>query len=242
VNTAQPPAEVREVADHLVESLGDDLGAILWQGSFARGEAKPDSDHDLIIVLKQIDDDALLRLRNVFQGRENWSTFVQSEEELRLFPADGRFQFHFGLQLLHGDFEPPPWTRENIIADLRALARNIRFECRYRLLHAEPEFSEMDEHYRGFLRARNARMLYYAAKLAVLALKSRAVLQGGAYPATHRELRAALAEAEDIAVLDLIENWPQPRETHPDITSVALQLDAFARRLVTQLPVGEMHA
>ena len=45
------PLEVREVVEALVASLGDDLSAIYWQGSEAHAEAKPDSDHDLIIVM-----------------------------------------------------------------------------------------------------------------------------------------------------------------------------------------------
>src|SRR3990172_3223183 len=82
------PAEVREVADALIAALGEDLRALLWHGSWARGEAKPDSDHDLIIILRRADDSVLMRLREVFKGRRNWSTFVQTEEELRQYPTD----------------------------------------------------------------------------------------------------------------------------------------------------------
>ena len=116
MKTQQLPTEVREVADALIAALGEDLRALLWHGSFARGEPTPDSDHDLIIILKRINDDLLLRMQEVFRGRLNWSTFVQSEAELNQFPADGRFQFHFGFQKLYGDFDPPPWTRDNILA------------------------------------------------------------------------------------------------------------------------------
>jgi predicted nucleotidyltransferase len=231
------PAEVREVADELVGALGDELRALLWHGSFARGEAKPDSDHDLIIVLKRIDDDLLLRLRDVFRGRANWSTFVQSEEEVRQFPPDGRVQFHFGLVPLYGDFELPPWTRENILADLRSLARNIRFEGRYRLLHRGPEFAEEDQNYRRFVRAHSLRMLRDAVKLAVLALKAREVLHGRSYPVTRAEIRARLTDPDELAVLDIVERWSDLRPKYEaDITPLALQLDAFARRLVAQLP------
>src|SRR2546422_3422887 len=109
--TIDLPAEVREVRDALVSSLGDDLSALLWHGSEARGEAKPDSDHDLIIILKRMDSDTLRRMQQVFRGRENWSSFVQTEEELRQYPPSGRLQFHFGLVPVYGDFKPPPWTR-----------------------------------------------------------------------------------------------------------------------------------
>src|SRR2546427_3764396 len=64
--TIDLPAEVRVVRDALVSSLGDDLSALLWHGSEARGEAKPDSDHDLIIILKRMDSDTLRRMQQSF--------------------------------------------------------------------------------------------------------------------------------------------------------------------------------
>ena len=233
MKTQQLPTEVREVADALIAALGEDLRALLWHGSFARGEAGPESDHDLIIILKRIDDLLLLRMQEVFRGRPNWSTFVQSEAELNQFPADGRFQFHFGFQNLYGDFEPPPWTRENILAELRALSRGIRFECRYRILHKSAGEVADDAATRRFERHRDLRMLHYAAKWAVLAMKARELLTSGTYPETRAELRARLKHADDAAVVDLVERWGEREpEFRTDITPLALRLDAFARRLV----------
>ncbi|MDO8614829.1 MAG: nucleotidyltransferase domain-containing protein [Dehalococcoidia bacterium] len=229
------PAEVREVVERLIATLGDDLSAILWHGSYARGEAKPDSDHDLIIILKRIDDGVLLRAREVFSGRENWSTFVQSEEELRQYPADGRLQFHFGIQPLYGDIDPPPFTREQVVNDLRVLARDIRFECRYRLLHKEPGYG-LDPHYRNFLRSRNARMLGYAAKWAVLAMKARELLEGRPYPNTRVELRSRLSAADELAIVDIVDRWSELKPKYEeDPTPLALMLDAFARSLAAWL-------
>jgi predicted nucleotidyltransferase len=76
------PDEVADVLDRLIASLADDLRAVYWHGSSARGEAKPWSDHDMIIVLR---------------GRKDWSTFVRTEDELRQYPSEGRPQWHFGL-------------------------------------------------------------------------------------------------------------------------------------------------
>ena len=227
------PAEVHDVAEELIASAGDDLAAIYWHGSYARGEAKPDSDHDLIIVLKRADDDVLLRMAEIFREREEWSTFVQTEEELRQYPRDGRLQFHFGLVPLYGGIEPPAFTREDIANDIRVLARDIRFECRYRLLHSEPAYSSLPLE---FQRARNARMLRYAAKLAVLALKARELLSGREYPATQEELRARLTDADELAALDVLENWAERRaEYEADRRPLALLLDRVARGLVREL-------
>jgi hypothetical protein len=237
VKTQQLPAEVREVADAIISTLGEDLRALLWHGSFARGEPGPESDHDLIIILKRIDDGVLLRMQDVFRGRQNWSTFVQSEAELRQFPDAGRLQFHFGLVPLYGDFEPPPWTRENVLADLRRLASDISFQCRYRLLHKQPANTPAEGQFAAFQGYRNARMLWYAAKMAVLALKARQLLSGRGYPATRADLRARLSDPDELAVLEIVERWPELRPRYEEeIGPLALQLDAFARRLVESLP------
>lgn len=236
MKTVQLPAEVREVADRLVAALGDDLGALLWHGSYARGEAKADSDHDLIVVLKRIDEGVLLRMRKVFQGRANWSTLVLTEQELRQYPATGRLQFHFGVVPLHGSFQPPAFDRESVLADLRALARDIRFECRYRLLHKEQARAPADEGMAAFQQGRNWRMLGYAAKWAVLALKARELLAGRPYPLTRDELRARLSDPDEIAIVDLVEGWPPPGGPYPrELADVALRLDRFARGLVAWL-------
>lgn len=228
------PDEVREVVDRLIATVGDDLAAVYWHGSYARGEAKPDSDHDLIIVLKRADDDVLLRMAEIFRERQEWSTFVQTEEELRQYPRDGRLQFHFGLVPLYGGIEPPPFSREDVANEIRVLARDIRFECRYRLLHAEPVYSDMGEKFEG---ARNARMLRYAAKLTVMALKARELLAGRPYPATREELRARLSDADEISVLDVLERSSDLRAGYEeDRRPLALLLDRVARKLVSELP------
>ncbi|HSP55991.1 MAG TPA: nucleotidyltransferase domain-containing protein [Dehalococcoidia bacterium] len=228
------PNEVREVVDALIAALGNDLAAIYWHGSYARGEAKPDSDHDLIIVLKRADDDVLGRMADIFREREEWSTYVQTEDELRQYPRDGRLQFHFGVVPLYGGIEPPAFTREDIANDIRVLARDIRFECRYRLLHSEPAYSSLPLE---FQRARNARMLRYAAKLTVLALKARELLAGREYPATQTELRSRLSDADEMAVLEVLERWAEVRAGYEaDRRPLALLLDRVARKLVSELP------
>jgi len=230
------PPEVREVVEALVASLGDDLTAVYWHGSEARAEAKPDSDHDLIIVMRRLDDDLLLRIQGVFLGRENWSSFVQTEEELRQYPLTGRLQFHFGLVPLYGQIEAPPLRHESLSDDLRQLALEIRFECRYRLFHRELDYADLDAHYRGFLRSRNARMLRYAAKLAVLALKARELLRGSSYPVTRGQLRKRLTDEDELAIVDIIDLWEELRpKFEEDTTPLALQLDSFARKLIHEL-------
>lgn len=230
------PAEVREVAEALIAALGRDLRALLWHGSWSRGEPGPASDHDMIVVLRQMDDDVARRLRDVFRGRANWSSFTQTEAELRQFPADGRLQFHYGLMPLYGGFDPPPFTPEQVVNDLRVFARDIRFECRYRLLHKEPVNAQIDQQLAGFMKARNVTMLGYAAKWAVLAMKARELLEGRDYPVTRKALRERICDDRELQILDIADGWADARTRyHDDPAPLALLLDGFARDLVTWL-------
>ncbi|NJE54991.1 nucleotidyltransferase family protein [Thermococcus sp. 21S9] len=44
---------LREVKEKLIEILGDDLVDVILFGSYARGEAKEDSDVDVIVMVKR---------------------------------------------------------------------------------------------------------------------------------------------------------------------------------------------
>lgn len=230
------PPEVQEVLDQLITSLGDELRAVFWHGSWARGEAKPWSDHDMMIVMKRLDDDLLLRLKAIFSGRKDWSTYVRTEAELRQHPSEGRPQFHFGLVPLYGDFEPPPLTREHIIDELRILALNISFEARYRLYHREPLYEMIDQHWANFLTQRTARMLRYSAKLAILAMKARELLADHEYPVSSADLRTRISDPHELWIIDTVEHWNEAVvEFEADPDPLALRLDAFARNLVAWL-------
>ncbi|WP_456421086.1 nucleotidyltransferase family protein [Thermococcus sp.] len=47
---------LREVKEKLAEILGDDLVEVILFGSYARGEAREDSDVDVLVVVKKLPD------------------------------------------------------------------------------------------------------------------------------------------------------------------------------------------
>jgi predicted nucleotidyltransferase len=235
--TPEVPGEVRAVADDLIATLGDDLTALLWHGSWARGEQTAESDHDMIVILKRIADDTWHRMQGVFEERPGWSVYVKTEEELRQYPATGRIQFHHGFVRLFGQFEAPPLTRNDLVEDMRRQAVDIAHEARYRLIHDGPNtLVGMDPALAEARKARLARILYYQAKLAVLAMKARELYRGSAYPATRAELRSRLSDPTELAVIDAIDGWARVKPAYEeDFRPLARLIDAFARGLVHEL-------
>ncbi|HEY8767672.1 MAG TPA: hypothetical protein VIP09_10520 [Dehalococcoidia bacterium] len=221
------PEEQRAVAG----ALSADLTALAWQGSWARGEANAESDHDLFLVMRRLDEELIGKITEAFAGREHWSAYIKTEEELRQYPAHGRLQFWHGMSLLHGDFEQPPVARENILADLRYFAVEIGHEARYRLVHDRgSERASADS-------ARHGRILYYRAKMALLAMKSRELLDGREYPLTRAELRERTTDPDELAIIDVVERWPEVKGDYErDFTPLGLLLDRFVRKLVSELP------
>ena len=53
------------LAEELQRQLGPDLGLLILYGSYARGEAQPDSDVDLFVVLRQASEAVYERVREV---------------------------------------------------------------------------------------------------------------------------------------------------------------------------------
>lgn len=225
------PEEERAVAGALITALSADLTALAWQGSWARGEANAESDHDLFLVMTRIDEELIGKITEAFAGREHWSAYIKTKEELQQYPAHGRLQFWHGMSLLHGDFQQPPVARENILADLRYFAVEIGHEARYRLVHDRGlERASADS-------ARHGRILYYRAKMALLAMKSRELLDGREYPLTRAELRERTTDPDELAIIDVVERWPEVKGDYErDFAPLGLLLDRVVRKLVSELP------
>lgn len=225
------PDEERTVAKALISALGDELTALAWQGSWARGEGNAESDHDLFIVMRRLDEDLIGKITQIFAGREHWSVYLRTEEELRQYPAHGRQQFWHGMTLLHGDFEQPPVGRESLIADLRYFAVEVGHDARYRLIHDRgPERASTDS-------GRHGRILYYRAKMALLAMKSRELLHDRSYPVTRDALRARTSDPDELAIIELVDRWPEVKpEYERDFAPLGLLLDRFVRKLVAEIP------
>ncbi len=180
--------------------------------------------------MRRLDSDVLGRIGDVMAGRDGWSLFIKTEAELRQYPAHGRVQFRYGMTLVHGDFEQPPFEREHVLADIRALAIEIQHQSRMRLSERRGAVNE-------FLSERHASLMYYWTKMAVLTMKTRELLRGEDYPETRAELRTRTLDEDELAIIDVVERWAEVKADYSrDLTPLAELLDRFVRRLVSELP------
>jgi len=217
------PRDVREAVDELASRFGDNLRAVLWHGSLARGEAQPGSDVDLILLFRRVDDDVLLGLRGTFleAARTGWSTNVLSDAEFHQLPASRRLYFGHGFRVLHGEFEPLRLSKSDVLAYLRERAREVQYQCRDRLINKQ----------------RALPTVHRMAKYAVFLMKARHLFEHDHYPLTRAELLTLVDNREERQIVEWVEGWEDVRlQFERDPIPLILSLDAFARRLIESLP------
>ena len=113
----------RNAADKLSAKFGDRLVFVGIQGSRARGEARDNSDIDLVVQLDHVCADDLAQYRSIIQTmphNELACGFVGSEQVLASWPRHELFQFYHDTHALYGEL---PNIGEFTAADAREAAR-----------------------------------------------------------------------------------------------------------------------
>jgi len=73
--------------------------------------------------------------------------------------------------------------------------------------------------------------------MALLAMKSRELLEGRQYPVTRAELRKRTTDPDELAIIDLVKRWPEVKADYErDFAPLGLLLDRFVRKLASELP------
>ena len=126
----------------LEKEFGQRIRFIGLQGSQARGEAKEESDIDVVLILDSFDYDDLMRYRKLLDQmpeREKICGFVSGEAELRQWDRADLFQFYHDTIPLQGDLL---WmediiTRKDIQRAAHMGACNLYHGCVHHSLHGQ---------------------------------------------------------------------------------------------------------
>lgn len=128
----------------LKETFGERIWFVGLQGSYGRGEATPNSDLDLVVILDQMTSEDLRTyslLLDTLPERELLCGFIAGKEEIANWDAADFFQFYFDTKPICGSMEE---LKKNI--DEQAVKRaihmgvcNIYHGCAHNMVHGKDE-------------------------------------------------------------------------------------------------------
>lgn len=165
--------------------FGDRLCFLGLQGSYARGEAQPDSDVDVVCILDELRLEDLAAYRELLQtlpGRQRACGFVAGAAEVAAWPPTDLFTFYHDTQPLLGRLEPllPPIPRAAVEQALHEGAANLYHALCHSYVFGEHSGDSLAQRY----------------KEAFFLLQAQAYLREGVYYATKRALSPCLIGPE----------------------------------------------
>ena len=184
------------LAQKLREEFGPRLLFMGCQGSYARGEATPESDVDIVAILDEADAAALERYRSVVGGMPQSGLacgFICGERELRCWPKYDLLSLALDTKPVYGSLEKylPEFTDSDRREALRIGAANLYHAACHTYLYGDL-----------------AGALPGLLKSAFFCLRLWALVRDGGYRATRAELAGALSGRER-RILDMLAG-PRP--------------------------------
>lgn len=184
------------LAQKLREEFGPRLLFMGYQGSYARGEATPESDVDIVAILDEADAAALERYRSVVGGMPQSGLacgFICGERELRCWPKYDLLSLVLDTKPVYGSLEKylPEFTDSDRREALRIGAANLYHAACHTYLYGDL-----------------AGALPGLLKSAFFCLRLWALVREGIYCATRAELAQALTGRER-RILDMLAG-PRP--------------------------------
>ena len=187
----------------LKKTYGDNLVFVIHHGSWATGEAKPESDVDTLVMLKKIAQGELDKLREVLNRKkyQKLTVLLFSRLDMDNFIPFSRHQFHYGAKVLYGRCPLPQPTREEMILEIKKIADEVGFWSKFLYTHLH-------------LAENVARKMYWRFKEAVIALKVYVQWKTGEFPLTKTRLKELLTDPKDREIVTIIEDWEKNREKY----------------------------
>ena len=185
------------------KTYGKNLVFIIHHGSWATGEAKPNSDVDTLVMLEKISRKELDALRAVLNQERyrKMTVLLFSRLDIDNFIPFSRHQFHYGAKLLYGECPLPQPTREEMIIEIKKIADEVGFWSKFLYTHLH-------------LAENVARKMYWRFKEAIIGLKVYVQWKTGEFPLTKTRLKELLIDPKDKEIVTIIEGWDKNRQKY----------------------------
>jgi len=219
-----------EFVRRLREAFGERLRFVGHHGSWARGEAAPESDIDTMVILDRIEPPDLVGFRAVIEsmpdGGKAASGLLNSVPEMLALPRSGLMQYFWGCKVLHGSMEgivERP-TERDLLEDVRAKASTHLLNARHYLLFPH-DLSQ---------KVHNLRIPF---KECFYALQEWVLVRTGEFVPRTEDLLGLLEDGVDREVVEVVRDWrksEQDRSARPAYY-IGL-LEKWCRSMLSRLP------
>jgi len=193
---------LRKFKNRAIAALGENLVCLLHHGSRAKGEAHPESDYDVIVIVKEIDESVLKAMQKLFERNPHFSSYVLSVRDLETMPKAHLLEFVYAKPL-YGKFKVEPPTSEDVRQYLSFSRREELSMIRHFLLHPHPP-------------ERKAKYIYYGLKFVYVYLSFLVFIESAKLPPTRKETKAYFKQKRSsplgVRLLQILDNWKVHRD------------------------------
>jgi predicted nucleotidyltransferase len=199
---------LKKFVNVMKKTYGKNLVFIVHHGSWATGEASPDSDVDNLVMLEIITKNELAKLRDILNENEfeKFTVLLFSRLDMENFIPFSRQQFHYGARVLYGECPLSEPTREEMLIEMKKIADEVGFWSKFLYTHQK--------------QAENiVRKMYWRFKEAIIGLKVYIHWKSGEFPVTRKRLKESLKDPRDKEIVTIIEDWEKNEdkyEKNPD--------------------------
>jgi predicted nucleotidyltransferase len=200
LNQSQVDVWLTEFVTKLREAFGERLVWVGHHGSWARGEPRPESDIDCMVVLDNVEDTDLKTFRGIIhsmpEANRLASGSIMSISELKMTPRLYMLQCFYGLKVLYGSIEgvvEPPGP-DDLVEDVKFKADENLHAARHYLLYPH-DLAEV------------VHKLKYNFKRCFYALQSWVLLTEGRFTDTKAEIIEMLDDNVDKEVIRVARDW-----------------------------------
>jgi predicted nucleotidyltransferase len=193
---------LKSLKEDVLEALQGNLVCLLHHGSRAKGEARPGSDYDSVIIARKVSKKVIRSLQAVFDRYPQFSLYLLSVDELKTMPRGHCLEFLYAKPLF-GTLDLKLPTKEETVDYIVYRSRDTLDTIRHMLIFPHP----LD---------RKIKLVFYSLKDAYICLSYLAFSEKGKLPLTRKHtidyLKQQRKQSLGIRLLEILDSWDSHRE------------------------------
>lgn len=139
--------------EKIQRAFGGDLLFIGLQGSYNRGEATPDSDIDLVVILDNLTFENLKLYRSIIENmpqKDKACGFISGKKEIQKWSKADLFQFFYDTKALYGNLEDiiQPPEIEDIKKSIKIFSENLYHSTVHSFVHSNNHINDLKNLYK----------------------------------------------------------------------------------------------